>query len=146
MIQFVLHWLAVHLGIVNESGPYYGFWSGSGSDIGELALLGGVFGLYWHHTCHTDGCYWPGRHPANIAGRDVKLCKRCLRRAGHEVLTRAHLHAHRLNRSAPAVVAAASDIGPGTATVTTSSGETVPVSYAGSSGMSVNAGIGEPSE
>ena len=25
----VNHWLAVHTGTVNESGPYYGFWSGS---------------------------------------------------------------------------------------------------------------------
>jgi hypothetical protein len=26
------HWLAVHTGTVNEPGPYYGFWSGFGSD------------------------------------------------------------------------------------------------------------------
>jgi hypothetical protein len=26
------HWPAVHTGTVNEPGPYYGFWSGFGSD------------------------------------------------------------------------------------------------------------------
>jgi hypothetical protein len=29
------HWLAVHTGTVNEPGPYYGFWSGFGSNLTE---------------------------------------------------------------------------------------------------------------
>src|ERR1700753_3900649 len=36
------HWMQVHLGITDEPGPYYGFFSGSGSDLGEVALIGGL--------------------------------------------------------------------------------------------------------
>ena len=32
------HWLQVHTGTVNEPGPYYGFWSGFGSDIAEFSI------------------------------------------------------------------------------------------------------------
>jgi len=34
------HWFQVHTGIVNEPGPYYGFWSGFGSDLEEFGILG----------------------------------------------------------------------------------------------------------
>ena len=57
----VQHWLAVHTGTVNESGPYYGFWSGFGSDLGEVTLLAGVLGLWRHHNCHVKGCPRLGR-------------------------------------------------------------------------------------
>jgi hypothetical protein len=33
-------WLRVHAGISDLSGPYYGFWSGIGSDIAEFSLVG----------------------------------------------------------------------------------------------------------
>jgi hypothetical protein len=59
---WLLHWLAVHTGTVNEGGPYYGFWSGFGSDLGELALLGAIGGMYHKHTCHSRGCWRIGRH------------------------------------------------------------------------------------
>jgi hypothetical protein len=36
------HWLRVHTGTVNEPGPYYGFWSGFGSDLEEFGILGAV--------------------------------------------------------------------------------------------------------
>ena len=43
----VNHWLAVHTGIVDMSGPYYAFWSGFGSDIAEFGLVGtAVAGVY----------------------------------------------------------------------------------------------------
>ncbi len=56
-----LHWLAVHTGTVNESGPYYGFWSGFGSDLGEVAIIGSVLGVLRHHNCHVKGCFRLGR-------------------------------------------------------------------------------------
>lgn len=55
------HWVAVHLGIVNEGGPFYGFWSGSGSDIGEVTLFAGVLAMARHHNCHVRGCWRLGR-------------------------------------------------------------------------------------
>jgi hypothetical protein len=56
------HWLAVHTGTVNEPGPYYGFFSGAGSDLGEVTLLGGLIVLVRRHNCEVKGCWRLGRH------------------------------------------------------------------------------------
>lgn len=41
-------------------GDGYNFWSGFGSDLGELTLVAGIVSLVlmaWHHfDCHADGC------------------------------------------------------------------------------------------
>jgi hypothetical protein len=72
----VNHWLAVHTGTVNESGPYYGFWSGFGSDIAELSILGAIgtaaYQLVKKYNCHEPGCWRVGTHPA--AGGQFLLC------------------------------------------------------------------------
>ena len=57
----LFHWFEVHTGTVNESGPYYGFWSGFGSDIGEATLVVGVWAAWRHHNCHVKGCARLGR-------------------------------------------------------------------------------------
>jgi hypothetical protein len=54
-------WIEVHTGTVNESGPYYGFWSGFGSDLGEATLLAGLGAAYRHHNCHAERCFRLGR-------------------------------------------------------------------------------------
>jgi len=59
--DFYFHWFEIHTGTVNESGPYYGFWSGFGSDIGEATILVGIVTLYRHHNCHVKGCAHLGR-------------------------------------------------------------------------------------
>jgi hypothetical protein len=73
----VRHWLAVHTGTVNEPGPFYGFWSGFGSDIGEATLIGAVsVGVYTGArkvNCHTKGCWRIGHHP--LEGTPYHLCK-----------------------------------------------------------------------
>jgi hypothetical protein len=56
------HWLAIHTGTDNEPGPYYGFWSGFGSDLGEATLLAALLGALHKHNCHTKGCWRIGRH------------------------------------------------------------------------------------
>lgn len=50
------HWLWVHAGI-DGSGPWYAWWSGAGSDITELAMLGGIIQLARHRNCHVRGCW-----------------------------------------------------------------------------------------
>ncbi len=61
-----LHWT----GSDNVSGPYYGFWSGFGSDLGEVALLGSMIALFRHRNCNVKGCWRLGHidpehgHPA----------------------------------------------------------------------------------
>jgi hypothetical protein len=72
----VNHWLAVHTGTVNESGPYYGFWSGFGSDIAEFGVLGAIaaaiYQLFRKYNCHEPGCWRVGTHSA--AGGQFNLC------------------------------------------------------------------------
>lgn len=58
MIEGLLIWL----GITNASGHAYLAWSGVGSDVSELAILGAVFGGYRKHNCHEPHCWRIGRH------------------------------------------------------------------------------------
>jgi hypothetical protein len=60
----VQHWLTVHTGSSNEPGvaPNYNFWSGSGSDIAEVTLLGMAAGWWHKHNCHEERCWRIGRH------------------------------------------------------------------------------------
>lgn len=69
-----MSWLVHVLGLDNLSGPWYGFWSGAGSDLGELAIVGGLIGLLRKHNCHVHGCPRIGRH--KIAGTDWVVCRR----------------------------------------------------------------------
>lgn len=69
-------WLQVHTGTVNEPGPYYGFFSGFGSDLGEYAILtsiaSGIILTARRHNCHVTGCLWIGRY--EVAGGTYKVC------------------------------------------------------------------------
>src|SRR5690242_15971518 len=77
-VPHLADWLQVHLGIVDEAGPYYGFWSGFGSDLAEISVLGaigtGVYQLVKKFNCHQPGCWRVGNHPA--AGGQFMLCYR----------------------------------------------------------------------
>jgi hypothetical protein len=55
-------WLLHALGLDTTSGPVYAFWSGAGSDLGEVALLGGMITLVRKHNCHERRCWRVGRH------------------------------------------------------------------------------------
>jgi hypothetical protein len=76
--QHVGNWLQVHTGTINESGPYYGFWSGFGSDLEEFGILGaigaGIYQVIKKYNCHAPGCWRVGQHPA--AGGQFLLCYR----------------------------------------------------------------------
>ncbi len=41
------------------------FWSGFGSDIQEFGIFAILWGLYYKHTCHKDGCYRFTKHSYN---------------------------------------------------------------------------------
>ena len=91
------HWLQVHTGIINESGPYYGFWSGFGSDLEEFGILGaigaGIYQLVRKYNCHEPGCWRIGQHPA--AGGQFLLCYRHHpdyqgKKPTHELIERLH--------------------------------------------------------
>jgi hypothetical protein len=72
------HWLQVHLGVINEAGPYYAFWSGFGSDLAEFGILGALATAVYHtvkrYNCNYPGCPRIGVHPA--AGGQLHLCYR----------------------------------------------------------------------
>lgn len=75
MTGWLLHWLAVHTGTVNEPGPYYGFFSGFGSDLQEFGVFALLFGAYHRHNCHTPRCWRIGRY--HVAGGEFTVCGRC---------------------------------------------------------------------
>lgn len=68
------HWVEVHTGTVNEIGPYYGFWSGFGSDIGEVAIIGAVLAAYRKHNCHVTRCWRIAKHP--VEGTPFCTCRK----------------------------------------------------------------------
>ena len=61
-MTWLLHWLAVHTGTSSEASDYYAFWSGFGSDLSEVAIVGAVIGGYRKHNCHARRCWRIGRH------------------------------------------------------------------------------------
>lgn len=82
------YWLQYHTGTINEPGPYYGFFSGFGSDLGEIALAGGVATLIaglWHKVnCHNERCWRIGIH--HVAGGQYVVC----RKHNNEITGHAH--------------------------------------------------------
>jgi len=97
-------WWAIHTGTYNEPGPYYGFFSGFGSDLGEVVLLGGVIGLYRKHNCHVTGCPRISHHKFTDQenGTEYMLCKKHYRKVHPEMpaeLKIEHLlHIHERNQ------------------------------------------------
>lgn len=72
-----MNWIGHFFGLDNGSGPIYLAWSGAGADLGELAIVGGIFAHYKRHTCHVDTprfCWRPGVHP--VTGTPFKTCRR----------------------------------------------------------------------
>ena len=74
MFQALWHWFEIHTGTVNESGPYYGFWSGFGSDIGEVSLLVGIVVGLRHINCHVIGCRSIRTHL--VVGTPYRACRK----------------------------------------------------------------------
>jgi hypothetical protein len=97
---FLQHWLAIHTGTVNEPGPYYGFWSGFGGDIGQITLLATVAVGVYHGVrkanCHEPGCWRIGRFP--VPGTPHHLCAKhhpdlTHNKVTHEGIMRRHAEA-----------------------------------------------------
>jgi len=95
--RLVGSWLQVQTGTVNESGPYYGFWSGFGSDLEEFGILGAIgaaiYQLVKKYNCHEPGCWRIGNHPA--ADGQFNLCYRHQpdyngKKPTHELIERLH--------------------------------------------------------
>lgn len=55
------NWLITFLGIHNEAGPEYAFWSGFGGSIPDVLIITAIIGWWWHHQCGVHRCFWPAR-------------------------------------------------------------------------------------
>ncbi len=73
-------------GMDNLSGPFYGFWSGFGSDLTEFALLGTLIGLYRQHKCQA--CWRVGHY--SVDGTPYKTCHKHATVATHRRLHKEH--------------------------------------------------------
>jgi hypothetical protein len=73
------HWLAIHTGTDNEAADFYGFFSGFGSDIGEVTIVGGLLAIYKKHTCHQRWCWRFGHYDFTdeATGLTYRLCRKC---------------------------------------------------------------------
>ena len=66
------HWFYTYFVHV-LSGKGYQFWSGIGSDVGEVTLLS-LVAVCWHsHNCHVHRCWRLQWHPHPVHGHPV--CK-----------------------------------------------------------------------
>jgi hypothetical protein len=66
------HWFYTYFVHV-LSGRGYQFWSGIGSDVGEVTLLGLVLVWWRNHDCHVHRCWRLQWHPHPVHGHPV--CK-----------------------------------------------------------------------
>lgn len=55
------HWVSQLVHPWNGIG--YNIWSGLGSDLGEIAIVGGVIAWYRKHNCHVHRCPRLSWHP-----------------------------------------------------------------------------------
>lgn len=98
-LQSFWWWVEIHTGTVRESGPYYGFWSGFGSDISEIGSVVGLAVIYYqHNNCHSKGCPWIARHEIEMDGVKYKVCRKCAGIDDNRP-TREHFALHRAKKT-----------------------------------------------
>lgn len=68
-------WFLHVTGSDNTAGTWYGFWSGFGSDLGELAIVGGLIGIIRHRNCAIRRCWRLGRHQVTVNGTPHQVCR-----------------------------------------------------------------------
>ena len=58
------HWFLNVTGsqIPPSGSQWYNWWSGPGSDLGELTIVGGMVAVYRKHNCHSPWCWRLGHH------------------------------------------------------------------------------------
>jgi hypothetical protein len=69
----MLNWLFWLFGLGNGSSSQYLFWSGIGSDLTELAIVGGLITMVRPRNCEIHRCWRLGRHQSAAGHR---LCRK----------------------------------------------------------------------
>jgi hypothetical protein len=86
LVRTIWWWIEVHTGTVNESGPYYGFFSGFGSDLSEIALLGFIIGMYHRHNCAVPHCPRIAHKKFEVEGTHQRTCHKHATPYWHDLL------------------------------------------------------------
>jgi hypothetical protein len=76
-----------------DLGPYFHplggtgcqFWSGIGSDIGEITLIGALIAVWSKHNCHVHRCWRLSWHPSEKYGGHV-VCRHHHEHSGTDLL------------------------------------------------------------
>ena len=92
IISPIWHWILNFTGtnIPTTGSKWYNFWSGFGSDIGEVVIIGSLISLYKQHNCTIKGCWRIGRHP--VSGTPYKTCHKHATVTAHKQLHKEHEH------------------------------------------------------
>lgn len=69
-----MHGLAEFFGLNSGGGTAYLWWSGIGSDLGELTIVAAIFAAYSKHACHARHCWRLGKHP--VDGTPFIVCRK----------------------------------------------------------------------
>ncbi len=67
------HWFYTYF-VHILSGRGYQFWSGMGSDIGEVTIIGALIAIWSKHNCHVHRCWRLSWHPSKKYGGHV-VCR-----------------------------------------------------------------------
>lgn len=70
-METIWHLFLHFTGSDDTSSVYYGFWSGFGSDLGEITLIAGLVAWWRAGECHVDSCHRRGKYPF----KHYKLCR-----------------------------------------------------------------------
>ena len=66
-------------------GRGYQFWSGIGSDVGEITLLGALLAIWSKHNCHVHRCWRLSWHPSKKYGGHI-VCRHHHEDSGTDLL------------------------------------------------------------
>ncbi len=85
----LFHWFLHLIGVLPRTpSTAYNFWSGFGSDLTYLAILGAA----WRHlNCHAQGCWRLAKH--QVEGTPYKTCRKHHPTVPNEGPTVEHIHA-----------------------------------------------------
>jgi hypothetical protein len=70
----IWHWFLHVSGANQESGTWYGFWSGFGGSIPDFLILGGFVTYLQQHNCHVQHCWRLRKHA--VEGTPYIVCKK----------------------------------------------------------------------
>jgi hypothetical protein len=68
------HWLLAVTGARDETGGWYGFWSGFGGSVPDFLIVASIAGFLLHRNCHVHRCWRLGRH--QVDGTPFVTCRR----------------------------------------------------------------------